>query len=47
MMGGCGQAESQGPAQSVTIKLPPPRPAEARPGFSALGEEPAPVRRPA
>ena len=35
---GCGEAD--GAAASVTMKLPPPRPADARPGFSALDEKP-------
>ena len=35
---GCGEAD--GPDSSVTMKLPPPRPADARPGFSALDEKP-------
>jgi hypothetical protein len=48
MLAGCDQAYSDGPAASVTIKLPPPRPADARPGFSGLaGETAAPARQPA
>jgi hypothetical protein len=41
-LSGCGEANKANPAASVTIKLPPPRPAEARPGFSSLLDESAP-----
>jgi hypothetical protein len=38
---GCDEARSQRPSASATMKLPPPRPADARPGFSELiGEVP-------
>ena len=41
VLAGCGEAKTEGPAASVTMKLPPPRPADARPGFSELiGEVP-------
>jgi hypothetical protein len=43
VLGGCGEANSQGPAATVTMKLPPPRPADARPGFSGLLNEAAPA----
>ena len=37
----CDEARSQGPSSTVTMKLPPPRAAEPRPGFSELiGEVP-------
>jgi len=35
---GCSEPDRSD--SSVTIKLPPPRPADARPGFSALGDKP-------
>jgi len=41
-LAGCGEADNAGPSSSVTVKLPPPRPAEARPGFSGLLDEAAP-----
>jgi len=33
---GCNRADPETSGSSVTMKLPPPRPAEARPGFSSL-----------
>jgi len=33
---GCNRADHETSGSSVTMKLPPPRPAEARPGFSSL-----------
>ena len=45
-LAGCGEASSANPGSSVTVKLPPPRPAEARPGFSGLLDEAAPPQQP-
>ena len=41
-LAGCGEANGANPGASVTVKLPPPRAAEARPGFSGLLDEAAP-----
>lgn len=33
LAGGCGKRRDPVPSNSVTVKLPPPRPATAQPGF--------------
>jgi len=43
--GGCGAPGDHGPKSSVTIELPPARPATARPGFTV--ESSNKVERPA
>lgn len=34
LAGGCGERPHRVPSTSVTVKLPPARPASARPGFA-------------
>ena len=38
---GCDQATDAGSRQSVTVKLPPPRPYKPEPGFSLATDLPA------
>ena len=38
-MTACDAPKPGEPAASVTMKLPPPRPADARPGFTELIDE--------
>ena len=39
LLAGCDDARLQAPSASVTMKLPPARPADARPGFGELLDE--------
>ena len=40
----CERTDHQASQSSVTVKLPPPRPAVPEPGFSALADRPGAVR---
>ena len=35
LLAGCGEARSPNPAKTVTVKLPPAKPAAAQPGFTS------------